>query len=87
MARQHEGQQGAAATPPTLLGTKRITTLTDAAARLFSTLANIERDAKQAAKARLKVEMDKLDLFGLTANCTDSEAREYQSEDERSWCP
>jgi hypothetical protein len=60
---KHETQQGVTAPPFTLLSTKRITKLTDAAMYLFNTLTDVERDSKQAAKANLKAEMDKLDLF------------------------
>jgi hypothetical protein len=56
--------QGAAASPLALLSIKRITVLTDAAMHLFSTLHQVEREAKQAATDRLKAEMDRLDLFG-----------------------
>lgn len=79
-------ERGAAATSPlALLSSKRISKLTDAAQELFSTLYDLERSQKTAVRARLTAELDKLDLFGLTANRADSEAREYEP-DERDWC-
>jgi hypothetical protein len=81
---EDNGRQGVAALPPALSGFKRISKLTDAAQELFSTLYDLERSQKTAVKVRLAAELDKLDLFGLTANRTDNEAREYQP-DKRDW--
>jgi hypothetical protein len=86
MSTPRDGQQGSAAFPPALLTTKDITKLTDAAMAAFGQLHDIELRAKRIAKARLAVALADLDLFGLTANRTDSAAREYQP-DERDWCP
>jgi len=83
---ENEAQQGVAASPLTLLDTKRITVLTDAAMHLFGTLADVEREAKRVAKARLAAEMNRLDLFGLTANKAGGSAEEYQPQDKRGWC-
>jgi hypothetical protein len=60
---QTQTTQGAAYRPP-LLDLKRTAVLVDAAMHLFSTLYDIERQAKKTAQARLKTEMGKLDLFG-----------------------
>jgi hypothetical protein len=76
-------EQGAAALPLALLNTKDIAKLCDAAMTAFSQLHDIEMRNRKAAKARLAEELDKLDLFGLTANRADSEAREYRPE--RGW--
>jgi hypothetical protein len=85
MSPQESGtQQGAAYRPP-LLSTKQVTKLTDAAMALFGTLYDLERAMKQSAKARLAAELDRLDVFGLTANKVNAEAEEYQPDD-RDWC-
>jgi hypothetical protein len=67
--------QGAAYRPP-LLDLKRLAILVDAAMHLFSTLYDIERQAKETAQARLKAEMKKLDLFGARS-LHYSDAEEY----------
>lgn len=71
-ARQHEGSQRAAYWPP-LLDLKRVSVLVDAAMHLFSTLYDIEREAKRAVNARLKAEVKKLDLFGPQLHYTNHE--------------
>lgn len=76
--------QGAAYRPP-LLDLKQVAKLCDAAMYAFSVLADAEREAKKAVHTQLKAEMNKVDLFGLTANRADSEAREYQPDDDRGW--
>lgn len=83
MTSEVSGQQGAAFWPP-LLSVKRIRKLTDAAQELFGTLYDLERAHKAVVKARLAEALAELDLFGLSANRTDSRAREYEP-DERGW--
>ena len=84
MNQRQEQQQDAAFGPP-LLTVKQVVKLTDAASALFAALYDLERAMKQAVKARLAAELDKLDLFGLTANKADRLAEEYQPI-ERDWC-
>jgi type VI protein secretion system component VasF len=60
--RKYEVTQGAAYRPP-LLDLKRVVALTDAAQELFKILYDMERMTRRANKARLKAEMNKLDLF------------------------
>lgn len=48
-------------------------------------LNEIEDDILKDGKAALHTALD--DLSSLTANRLDSEAREYQPEDDRRWCP
>jgi hypothetical protein len=82
-----KGQQGpAAASPLALLDLKRIKTLTDAAMHTFGVLYDIERQHKSKIKHDLVRELADLDLFGLTCNKLDSEAREYGYQpDEEDW--
>jgi len=75
MSQQEETTQGAAYRPP-LLDLKRVVALTDAAQGLFKTFYDMERLTRRANKARLKVEMDKLDLFGARS-LHYSDAEEY----------
>ena len=79
-------EQGAAHRPP-LLDLQRIVALTDAAQALFKDLYDFERAARRASKARLRAELDELDLTGLAVNRNDSAAREHQPDEERDWCP
>lgn len=71
-SQKYEVTQGAAYRPP-LLDLKRVNVLVDAAMHLFSTLYDIEREAKRATNARLKAEMKKLDLFGPQLHYTNHE--------------
>ena len=82
---KRSAEQGSGTTSPlALLNSKRVSKLTDAAQELFRTLYDLERSQTTTVRARLAVELDDLDLFGLTANRTDNEAREYQPS-ERGW--
>lgn len=46
----------------------------------------IEDDLTGSSKRALHAALDDLDCTGLTANRLDSEAREYQPDDDRGWC-
>lgn len=58
-------------------------TLLDLAVRLDE----IEDSIVMSNKAALRTALDELDLTGLVANRLDSEAREYQPDIDRDWCP
>lgn len=60
-----------AASPQCLIGLKSITTLTDAAQALFSTLYDLERASRKEAKARLARELREFDAFARTVNHED----------------
>jgi hypothetical protein len=64
--------QGAAFRPP-LLDLKRIAALTDAAMHLFSALYDAERQAKQAAKTRLRAALDSVELCSPHEHYADDE--------------
>ena len=70
MTQQEQTTQGAAFGPP-LLDLKRIVALTDAAQGLFKNLYDMERMTRRANKARLKAELNKLDLFGPQSHYCD----------------
>jgi len=50
-------------------------------------LGEIEDSIVLGNKAALRAALDELDLTGLAANRLDSEAREYQPDIDRDWCP
>ena len=45
----------------------------------------IEDDILKGSQSAVRAALDDLDIAGLTANRLDSEAREYQPDDERDW--
>ena len=51
-------------------------------------LTEVEDDIVRGSKAALHATLDDLDLTGPAANRVDTEAREYQPDDDRDWwCP
>lgn len=71
--------RGSASLTPLSLGSlrsKTITVLTDCLIYAFGALREEELTRRMQAKARMRAELDRLDLFGLTVNRTDHE--EYQ---------